>query len=72
MGVNHIVKDAGLSKNLEIDTPYLEGISSVKQVPCSSTEVNIKSQDNHLCKCDRGQHLNWEPQDLGQKEWLGI
>ena len=72
MGVNQIVKDAGLSKNFGTETPDLEGDSSVKQVPCSSTEVNIKNQDDHSCKCDRGQHLNWEPQDLGQKEWLGI
>ena len=72
MGVNQTVKDPGLSINLESNTPQVEGVSIVDQITCNSVEVNIKSQDIRSCKCDRGQHLNWEPQDLGQKEWLGI
>ena len=70
--MNQTLKHTGLSQNLDLDIPQIEEISTVEQVDFSNTEVKVKSDVNHLCKCDRGQHLNWQVQELGQNEWVGI
>ena len=69
---NQTSKHTGLNQNLEIDIPQIEEVSTVKQVECNIMKVKIESNKSQLCKCDRGQHLNWQVQELGQNEWVGI
>ena len=72
MSVDQDQEYTGLSKNVELVIPQMEETSTVEQVESSSVQENVNNNVNCLCKCDRGQHLNWQIEDLGQKEWLGI
>ena len=51
--------------------PQIEGTSTVKQVEVNNIEAQ-KSNVNQLCKCDRGQHINWQVEELDQNQWVGI
>ena len=70
--MNQKLKHTGLNRNIELDNPQIEEVITVKQTECSIANIKVKSNENQSCKCDRGQHLNWQVQELCQNEWVGV